>query len=342
MLELEDDFEGSGDDSPSVYRDSDGRIVYRASATGGCSKALIHHYEGEVQLIGQKRRDLLERTAKEGHIHERAVKEQIAREGARVVDQQKLVENVVMPNVVIRGHIEGLIQTDNGKDTQRVLGFTISNPALTEIKSLSNKRFDAWKKHRFVGDHQKAWQISNYMKPYPDLDVLYICKRREDGTMDIIVIPAGEPPVPWKTIRNKILLVEKHRRALTEPACDVPQWGCPFWNLHEEDDGQDDYEPGEEEIAILEEILPKWHALKVLEDEAKEAEIERKRLSKEVINLMGNKKKLEIEIGGELYKVTQVNSSGTGMDQKQVREDHGTKYDTSYKYSYPTVRKVKG
>lgn len=328
------------DNRPDVYTEEDGKVVYRASALGNCTRALVAIGRDNYQeAMGKDRVDLLERSADEGDLHEDAVRKKLIREGYELVSSQELIEVEVIKGVVVRGHTDGVITLS-----------TKTKGVLLEVKSMSNKRFDRWVKQGFDGFPKFAFQISAYMKAYPGRDVLYVVKRREDGFEQRTTIPADSPPVSWKAIRKKVLTAESHRRKRASfPDCDLtPQerFWCPFFYLHDEEDPvEQPSEMTDEDKAVLADLIPKRNALKATEDAGNAAEKERKALDKEILNLMGSTKQIpDLETEDGTIKITRVDNRGERIDQAKLRADFEedlAAYMVSFSYSYPKVTKVK-
>jgi hypothetical protein len=238
-----------GDNRPSVYLEGE-NVIYRASSLGSCVKYLVASSLGYEDQRGAKWDDLLERSAEEGNLHEDAVIAKLkTTEQVDVLHQQDEIQVQVIPKVFIRGHCEG------------VLNYPDRPNELLEIKSMSTKQFAKWQNHQFGAFERYAWQISCYMQAFPDYDVRYIVKRREDGYMVELTIPAHEPPIPLSVIRKKVLIAEKYRRKGQLPPCDIAnQWGCPVWYLHDEEEDQEIEPLTEEMVTILGELAAEYRS----------------------------------------------------------------------------------
>ena len=319
------------DDRATVYFDPEtNEWVYRASGLGNCVRALVAIAGGYGEAISRDHKDLLGRTAEEGNLHEGAVIDKLAKEGWVWESTQDITSVQVIPGVVIRGHIDGR-------------GALPGDPLhILEVKSMSNKRFDRWMKQGFEGFLKFAYQITAYMQAFPDHDVIYVVKRREDGFEHRQIIPAGEAPLSWSAVKRKVLAVEGYRRKGAFPACDITgtdAYFCPFFYLHDEV-VDEPTEMTEEMSILLGELVPRRLELKGMEDEGKQAEEDRKALDKEILNLMGSADKVMVEIDGENYQITKVNSGGSSLDNAALKSDLGDGYDKyvkSYRYQYPKI-----
>lgn len=324
-----------GDDRPSVYLEGD-TAIYRASALGSCVRYLVASALGYEDQRGQKVDDLLERSANEGNLHEVAVIEMLKEtEGVEVEHQQEEINIQIIPKVFVRGHCEGvLVYNPSTPDEYR---------ELNEIKSMSTKQFAKWANHQFGAFERYAWQISGYMQRFPELDVRYIVKRREDGYITELKIPAGEPPIPLSLIRKKVLTAEKWRRKGELPPCDTTnQWGCPVWYLHDEDD-ETELEPLTDDMKeLLGEMVAEYYELKQIEERGKTAEQARKKINPEILNMLGSLKQTEVSFGGVKYRVTKKAGGNSYLDKEKVAaiigEDRMEEVTKKIRYEYPVIR----
>lgn len=325
------------DNRPSVYFDDTiSSWVYRASSVGMCVKALVAIGSGKYEeALGSEKVALLDRTAKEGNLHEGAVLDElVASHGYTIQSRQSTVEVPIIKGVVIRGHTDGIIRKGKtGKDR------------LLEVKSMSVNRYSLWQSKGFSAFPKYAAQLSTYMKAHSGLDVVYAVKRRDDGMLHITNIKADNPPIPFSAVRKKILTAEGFRRkGQLPPACDVSsseQYMCGLWYLHDEADTTPT-EMTEEMLAVLTDLIPKRLVLGEVVKLGKEADEERKDLDKDLINLMGDNDKLLIDIEGSTYQITKVNGSWSGLDQDALREHLGDKYkdfEIGKRFQYPKITK---
>lgn len=327
-----------------MYVERSGLVVYRASDLGNCIRALVAMgREGQEGVMGKDRKDLLERSADEGDLHEEGVRQKLVREGWKVVSTQQEINLEIIKGVVIRGHTDGILTPPDPELFYR------SN-VLLEVKSMSNKRFDRWIKGGRLDAYPKfAWQISAYMEANPGLPVLYIAKRREDGLEDRITIPPYNPPVDWKVIRKRILAAENWRRKRAGyPECDLTgteKYFCPFFYLHDEDMPTTEPTPlSPDEANVLADLIPRRMELKAIEERGKAAEEERKALDKDILNLMGSTKQTQVTVDDVDWKISAVESGGETIDKAKLMADLGEDwpaYVKKYRYSYPKIVEVK-
>jgi hypothetical protein len=204
------------DDRPSVYLEGN-RTVFRASALGGCLRALVAARLGYDPLPFD---DASELRMEEGNLHEPAIVEWLTTEGWPVVDQQRLIELTVADTIVIRGHIDGVGRRPGRDDV------------LVEIKAMGQDPFKRWITDRFTSNERYAWQVSVYMHAL-GLPGLFVVKNRNTGAVDVTEI--DEAPVPLAKIKARAAQIEAIARRGDFPDCDTAYlWNCPYRYLHDQ------------------------------------------------------------------------------------------------------------
>lgn len=206
---------GEADSRPSVYLEGD-RTVFRASALGGCIRALVAARLGYDPLPFDEAAEL---RMGEGNLHEPAIVAWLEQKGWTVTDQQREVELTVAGTIVIRGHIDG-----NG----RLTGPT----RLVEIKAMGRDPYRRWVVDRFASNERYAWQVSTYMHAL-DLPGLFVVKNRDSGEVDVLEV--DKPPVSLAKIKARVVQVEAIARRGDFPDCDTDYtWNCPYRFLHDQ------------------------------------------------------------------------------------------------------------
>ena len=144
------------------------KYTYRMSSAGKCPKALSAERNG---LEPEAKPAWLTIAAKEGNLHEAAIKEGLRNNCYSILDEQKeyIIEQSTY-NIV--GHIDGLALGDN--HTQRLL----------EIKTMSQFEFDRWMHGGFAAFPNYAGQIACYMYAAKLEECMYIVKNRNSGYID--------------------------------------------------------------------------------------------------------------------------------------------------------------
>lgn len=317
-------------DLPSVYMDGD-LMVVRASASGECVRALAA-YGRYDEVVPIQRRELLDRTATEGNLHEPTVVEYLIGQGYDISQAQQTVTLPIMRGrVEVRGHVDGLIPGE----------------AVVEIKSMSKSRFDDWQRKGLHAFPKYQWQLSCYMYAVSDQwgtepNAVYAVKRRDDGLVDVKEIP-WPPPIPFQTIRKKLITVYQYRKKKALPECDVPkseQWWCPFPFLHEGEDVEGLPIPEEREEQILE-LLTDYDNLRAIAKEGEAADQKRKEVGREILALMEDRDKITI---GE-WVVTRIKQMQTRVDLSLLRAELDpadlARYEKPLPIEYPKVTKSK-
>lgn len=205
------------DDRPSAYEEGD-RVVYRASAVGGCIRALVAARLGYSPMPWD---DASELRMAEGNLHEPAILDHLRRQGWTIIDEQREVELVVGDRLVIRGHLDGI--GDQGPAaTARVI----------EAKAMGDDPFKEWLANGFSTNRRYATQLSIYMAG-TGLPGLFVVKNRNSGVVDITEV--DEPPIPITQVKARVARVEAIARTGDFPECDTTYlWNCPFRYLHDQ------------------------------------------------------------------------------------------------------------
>ena len=292
---------------PTVHMDGDIMVV-RASGSGSCVRALSA-YGRYDEVVSIQRQDLLERTSKEGQLHETPVVEYLIREGYEVSQAQNVVSlEVIKGRVEIRGHIDG----------------SIPKTHLVEVKTMSKSRFDEWQRHGLSAFVKYQWQLSSYWYAQAnqwgisadDMQAVYAVKRRDDGLIDVRIIE--RPPISFQDIRKKMVQVYAHRKAKTLPACDITgneQFWCPFPFLHEED--VIDMDLPDEAVLAIEELVVKYDEWRDIENTGKDAAEKKKAIGKEILDLMDGRDKADV--AG--FKITRVKQRREHVDLALLKTD---------------------
>lgn len=239
----------------------------------------------------------------------------------------------ILPGVLLVGHGDGFARKDKGT-------------FLLEVKSMSSKQYAKWVSGGFKNFPRYAAQITSYMTANPGLDVMYVVKRREDGLISITYIEAGRTPIPFKTIKSKILTAERYRRKGDYPPCDENTWGCPFGYLHDEDvEGLAPTELTEEMEAVLSDLVRIYRELKARETDGEEAADERKlKIVPSMMNILGDNDFVEVGVDGKTFTVRRTRQDRKWIDLDRLRADMPeviSKYEENRPIQFPVVREKK-
>lgn len=203
------------DDRANVYVEGD-RVVYRASAVGGCVRALTAARLGYDPLPFD---DAAEQRMAEGVLHEPAVVSWLEEHGWTVTDEQREVEVSVGDRLVIRGHIDGIGHRSSKE--RRVV----------EIKAMGDDVFKEWVGRGFEANQRYAHQLSVYMAGL-GMPGLMAVKNRNTGEVHLTEV--DDAPVAVAVLKTRVARVEAIARSGEFPDCDsVQKWGCPYRYLHD-------------------------------------------------------------------------------------------------------------
>lgn len=217
------------DDRPAVYEEN-GRVIYRASALGGCPRMLSALRMGYEPTPPPPE---IQRVFDEGHLHEDSMCEWVeSRFGWELVREVE-VEFPVSSSVIVRGHIDADI---------------VGEDLYLENKSQSKDEFERYKSDWSTGwfPHYK-WSQSVYMAA-TGKGCLLVRKNRNNGEFKWESFY-----VPWYTeaqIRAKVLSIEgAARRGELLEECSQ-DYGCPVHYLHNVRE-QAESAVGDEELDML-------------------------------------------------------------------------------------------
>lgn len=313
------------DERPRAYVEQ-GIPVYRASAVGGCLRALTAARMGfePVDLP-----EVVEDAAAFGRAMERYVIEAIPswdRNVITVSDQQEEVLLHVGP-VLIRGHVDGVAVlqfTPRGQFQRRIV----------EVKVLGSSTFEKLAWNGVEAFRSYAYQISAYMHGM-HLPALYVVVNRDtvrhvdpmEAEYKIFYI--DEPPVPLSDIRQRVLTAELHARGGELPSCDVESsFMCPFRYLCQDHD-----------------TTPEIRSFAVSEYARQYKEIDAKIKSLEAEKRMVQEKLRELVPVGQKaesrgWKVTHSESRRVSYDTDAMIRDFGEEKLTPYRREtvYSTLR----
>jgi hypothetical protein len=199
-----------------------GKVCIRASALGGCRKALALAMAGyEPQAPPEQ----LQLVFAAGHAAEVEAKEALIGQGFDLDDDQLQVK-LSVGDMDIIGHIDGTV--DNGF-VKYVL----------EVKSQSNEMFKRFSEGAVPGAEgdlwwKYAWQASVYQVAL-GMPLMFLRWNRDTSEMGKLVI--NDPWFGREDIEARVAEVKALSQAegLAGTACEAT-WGCPYAYTHEKDD----------------------------------------------------------------------------------------------------------
>lgn len=219
-----------GADNNDVYLDND-LVVYRASGVGGCLRALWASRRG---MSPTAHPDWLTEKFAEG-IQAEPIILDLLTEYLRKIDHdadcfdfQQTIEIPVLPNVIIRGHIDAKARLHE-------------RTKLIEVKALAESTYErlvsAIDDEEFEDAFPKyAYQLSCYMQALDLEGLLVIGVKDENGNVARIDLrDFAEPPVPMRRIKKRVIDLERMAQDMSMPACNIDLFPCQFYYLHDDD-----------------------------------------------------------------------------------------------------------
>lgn len=284
-------------EKPNVYEE-DGVWIYRASAVGGCSKALVAARLGYDPLAPPEAQQA---RFDDGHMHEVAIIEKMEKKGFCLERRQERVNLPVSNKVLVRGHIDWIGALDDG--VERVW----------DAKSMSKDSYAKWLAKRWDGaDYfgNYAIQLSIYMAA-TKLPGGLLAKNKDSGALDFFTF--DEPPVPIAQIKAKILKVESiARKGILPEKCDKTNFPCPYFFLHE------DPEVVAREVVVeneLEQAIMEYEMARARESVAKEDKDNARDL---IVELLSGRE----EVATPTHKIKYTMTTRNTFDKKSFEAEH--------------------
>jgi len=325
-----------------AYREGD-HFIYRASAVGVCPTALVAAMMGMEEQRYERTQTILDNAAGQGNLLEDHVLERLAEMGYRITARQLSMELEVLPDVVIRGHVDGVAGG----------GPNLREPAGVEVKTMSKDRFAKWMGSggdlSDDGDFGRyGWQESVYWeglrRDHGIGQYVYAVIDRNSGQLDVRVFE--EPVVPWRQIRRKIIDVQRWVGRDELPPCETTNSGekffCAYPMLH--DMGEDDDVGVVDDLtaAVVGGLAERYEELSVKVRIGRDAEGERKEIGQQLMRHVPRGASMKV---GK-YRVTGTGGSSPYADWRAIAEDMGLgldeakqRYEKRREYEYPRVTK---
>lgn len=220
-----------GDDRPSVYREGDVWVI-RASALGGCMKALIAAGRG-VEAAATP--DWMQEKFDQGHAGEDIIRQWYQTQARTITPwsglgtktypdaDQVAFDYRLTDNIIIRGHLDDL-----GAEYKLLAPSTYSKATGSEGINV-------------IGTY--PWQLSIYMMAFNAEWWDWVCvEKDEEGLPNLERTHIGrfhKPPRSAAEIYERAVTVidwVEHREYDEYPPCDVKQYPCPYYLLEDDDD----------------------------------------------------------------------------------------------------------
>ena len=274
------------DNRPSVYKEG-GRLVIRASAFGGCVRALICSRDGMDPIpFPPSLQEAMDVSAN----LEQAVFDSL---GDPVHSQQQEV-SLRFGATTVRGHIDGIVRVGHKTLT------------LAEVKVFGDSYWDKWLKEGLDGFPRYQWQLSAYMLSL-GLPGMMVVGHKQDGKLvDVRTLSVPTALVSLDQMAARVAEVEQ---ATELPPCNTDMWGCPYTYTHVDDTPRLEHED-------LEVLVRTYQRLKATEIRVKEEKDETRVAILAILKGVGQDKVLV-----DRWRVTRTVRSDTRVDMRQLRLD---------------------
>jgi hypothetical protein len=212
---------------------SGAQATYRASALGGCRRALLAARQGMIpkpppeKFTNEERTGIFDR----GEDAEDLVIPMLIEQGFAIHHQQQEVELCFpsMPSVRVLGHIDALTEPGSKFLPAEVGQFT----HLLEIKRFGAANWKKWIEGKFDAFPQYAVQVAVYMHALELADLCMVIHNGETGDYDISWYE--RPPRELWELEALVAGIEEANSAglpLSEVEC-TKNYPCPFYYLHD-------------------------------------------------------------------------------------------------------------
>lgn len=212
--------------------------TYRASELGGCIKRSV---AGRLNIKKKETPDKMLQVFSRGDAHEEACVAVMLAQGWSVTDQQKEVILPINDDCQVMGHLDGLTEPPD---------IAYLHKPVLEIKSPTS--WQAFLDNQYNPEppfliQRYLWQLSVYM----------VCEEREAllVTLDDYNIRFHGielPPYSKEQIVQRVLDIEAQAKVGLPPYCNVREFPCPYYHLHEDElgDDEDPFDVELHEIAV--------------------------------------------------------------------------------------------
>ena len=217
-------------------------VFYRASAAGGCQRALLAARSGETPKPPPPDFSNPDGTGyfDIGHDVQELVVSRLIEQGFTVWDSEKEVilpitdsdGNYLTPPASIIGHIDGMIQPPSSLYPAAISDFQY----LLEIKGFGPSYWSLWKSKGLDGFPLYKFQVSAYMYALELSDLCFVVHNKETDELDIQFYE--HPPCDLWELEARVISVEELYKlflqgdtTLLDVACSST-YPCPYYYLH--------------------------------------------------------------------------------------------------------------
>jgi hypothetical protein len=158
-----------------------------------------------------------------------------------VHDAQFTAEIPVSDNILVRGHMDDIVQLYQAAED---FPYDLGTRFVVEYKKFRKDYWKKWIRHGFDGFPEYQGQLSGYMDA-TGLPALFVVGQWDDdaenniATVEAVVIDT--PPKSIGKLKLRVLMIEKSAEVGQMPdVCDTKTYPCPlFAELHDEDEPAD-------------------------------------------------------------------------------------------------------
>ena len=278
------------DNRPSVYKEG-GRLVIRASALGGCVRALVAARDDMDPVPYPS--SLQEAMAESANLEE-AVFASLAKDGYVIHSQQREV-SLHFGATEVRGHIDAIATKQ-----------TAASPSshLVEVKVFGDSYWDKWCKEGLDGFPQYQWQLSVYMLALGLPGLMAVGHKVDGELVDVQLVPVPKAPITLDQMATRVIEIET---AIELPVCNIDMWPCPYVYTHVDDTPVMD----DPKLGILVHL---YQTHKEEEAKAKERKEEARQAILDALREAGQNKVLV-----DRWRVTRTVRTDTRVDMRQLR-----------------------
>jgi hypothetical protein len=212
-----------------IVQVTDAGIFYRASALGGCFRALWAARQGfEPKSPPANMQAIFD----EGHRIEEMVLDRLEAEGWNIYNRQKEIQVPVnLPSelpIFITGHLDALGCPPEGLNARDPEAHLFEH--IIEIKGFGSSNMEQYKRSGLKAFPRYRHQIAAYSVGVPCGDVAFVVYEKET---DKIRVDFFQPDVPEWELTTIILAVEEMVSKQQIPKCDALDYPCPYYYLHD-------------------------------------------------------------------------------------------------------------
>ncbi len=339
-------------DAGIVYIADDGVATYRASSLSSCHNALLL---ARLGYDAAPPPEWLQKRFDAGHDHEPLILARLTRDhGFNLVGAQDTVNLAVGSGARIRGHVDGLHESDdafpilithlNGEPYHRPFLPEDDRLVVVDAKALAVSTFDAWSKNGFDEFEHYAWQQRAYMLGTNAVGLVMAVKNKNTDELRVEYFDNDfmDRKVKRSDLIRKVIAVEAAAKIGAEAVfanpC-TPMYPCPYFFMHpnkETDNADHDMDKVGELVTLRQ--AEKARA-DVADVELKRAKAAQKKYDDEIRKALGNVK-TTVKTADETTVTTYLGSSSS-VDWDALALEHGYASGDDAKKKFTVTKQAK-